>query len=70
MKLFITRREKVKEAIEDALEMTRIYGPQSSEARVAWEIAEEVEDNIYSPCSKRCDPYGSHDPDLDEECPL
>mmetsp|Transcript_34655 Transcript_34655/g.84039 ORF Transcript_34655/g.84039 Transcript_34655/m.84039 type:complete len:157 (-) Transcript_34655:4414-4884(-) len=43
-------------AIEEALAATRKYGATSKEARVAWEIAEEIEDSIFSPCSKRCDP--------------
>ena len=40
-------------AIEEAMEATRTYGATSKEARVAWEIAEEIEDSIFSPCSKR-----------------
>lgn len=40
-------------AIEEAMEATRKYGATSKEARVAWEIAEEIEDSIFSPCSKR-----------------
>ena len=40
-------------AIQAALEVSRKYGPQSPEARVAWEEAEEIEDSIFSPCSKR-----------------
>jgi hypothetical protein len=44
-----------KQAIQAALETTKKYGAQSPEARVAWEIAEEMEDSVFSPCSKRCD---------------
>ena len=43
------------QAMKDALEATKKYGPQSEQARVLWEIAEEIEDSIYSPCSERCD---------------
>uniref|UniRef100_A0A7S3KYI4 Nudix hydrolase domain-containing protein n=2 Tax=Amphora coffeiformis TaxID=265554 RepID=A0A7S3KYI4_9STRA len=46
-------------AIQAALETSRKYGPQSPEARVAWEEAEEIEDSVFSPCSKRCDPFPS-----------
>lgn len=45
--------EEHKEAIKAALEATKKYGAQSQEARVLWEIAEEIEDSIFSPCSKR-----------------
>ena len=43
-----------KKAIQEALEATQKYGATSVEARVAWEIAEEIEDSVFSPCSKRC----------------
>ena len=49
------------QAIEEALEATRKYGATSKEARMAWEIAEEIEDSIFSPCSKRCDPLPRKD---------
>ena len=42
-----------KKAIQEALEATKTFGSTSPEARVAWEIAEEIEDSIFSPCSKR-----------------
>ena len=48
-----TRRSPHEEAIQAALEASKKFGPQSPEARVAWEIAEEIEDSIFSPCSKR-----------------
>jgi hypothetical protein len=31
-----------KKAIEEALEASRKFGPQSKEARVAWDIVEEI----------------------------
>lgn len=55
VRLFNTREDSAK-AIQEALEISKKYGAQSPEARVAWEIAEEIEDSVYSPCSKRCDP--------------
>ena len=42
-----------KVAIQQALEASRKYGPTSPEARVARGVAEEIEDSIFSPCSKR-----------------
>lgn len=42
-----------KQAIQEAMEASKKYGATSPEARVAWEIAEEIEDSFFSPCSKR-----------------
>jgi hypothetical protein len=50
-----------KQAIQAALEITKKYGATSPEARIAWEIAEEMEDSVFSPCSKRCDYPPSRD---------
>ena len=41
------------QAIQAALEASKKYGAASPEARVLWEIAEEIEDSIFSPCSER-----------------
>ena len=49
------KKDYVSQAIQEALAAIEKYGAQSPEARVAWEIAEEIEDAEYSPCSKRCD---------------
>jgi hypothetical protein len=42
-----------KQAIQVALEASKKFGATSPEARVAWDIAEEMEDSFFSPCSKR-----------------
>ena len=49
------KKDHVSQAIQEALAATEKYGARSPEARVAWEMAEEIEDAEYSPCSKRCD---------------
>lgn len=41
------------DAMQAALEASKTHGAQSPQARVLWEIAEEIEDSIYSPCSER-----------------
>jgi len=70
--LFATsRRDVVQQAIEDALTITQQYGSQSSQAQIAWELAEEVENSVYSPCAHRAELHPHYDPDvLNEECPL
>jgi len=69
--LFLTRKEVAQQAIHEALELSQQYGATSPQARVAWEIAEEVENSVYSPCSKRCDPFGSYNvDDYEKENPL
>ena len=70
--LFATsRRDVVKQAIKDALTITQQYGSQSSQAQIAWELAEEVENSVYSPCAHRADLHLHYDPDVfDDECPL
>jgi hypothetical protein len=42
-----------KQAIQVALEASKKFGATSPEARVAWDIAEEVENSFFSTCSKR-----------------
>jgi hypothetical protein len=49
------KKDHVSQAIQEALAATEKYGAKSPEARIAWEMAEEMEDAEYSPCSKRCD---------------
>jgi hypothetical protein len=62
------KKYHVSQAIQDALAATEKYGAQSPEARVAWEMAEEIEDAEYSPCSKRCDyPIVKNDDDDDDD---
>eukprot|EP00980_Cylindrotheca_fusiformis_P016156 scaffold4805_cov136-Cylindrotheca_fusiformis.AAC.11 len=55
-RLVLASKSPHEQAIDEALEASKKFGATSPEARVAWEIAEEIENSIFSPCSKRCDP--------------
>ncbi|CAB9527373.1 expressed unknown protein [Seminavis robusta] len=52
-----TNNQRHQEAMQAALNATQKYGAHSPEARVLWEIAEEIEDSIFSPCSERDDNF-------------